>query len=204
LRASSLPAATALLCIVLSTSGAQVPSNTYKCALCHSEQARTQPATSMAHALSLAGGNRTLNAHPDLIFRRGEYLYRIQTKDGESTYTVTNGAEAISVPIKWAFGAGSQTYVLEHQGKFYESLVSYYPAINVLDITMGDQIIKPKTLIEAFGRELALRESTACFGCHASRAVAISNAPAGWPTNVSSSRTTTRELGGRSSRPPRS
>jgi Cytochrome c554 and c-prime len=172
LRANRLPAAIALLCIASAMAGAQTPNNMYKCGACHSQQARTQPTTSMAHALSLPGANQILSAHPDLTFRRGEYLYRIQTKDRESTYTVTNGTEAISAPIKWAFGAGSQTYVLEHDGKLYESLVSYYPAIiNALDITMGDQIIQPKTLIEAFGRELLPRESTACFGCHASGGV---------------------------------
>lgn len=125
----------------------------------------------MAHALSLPGANPILNAHSDLSFRRGRYVYRIQTQNGQSTYTVTSGTDAISAPIKWAFGAGSQTYVLEHDGKFYESLVSYYPAINGVDITMGDQAIEPKTLVEAFGRELSASESTACFGCHASGAV---------------------------------
>jgi len=169
-RVSSVPVATALI-LIASPAGAQATSDGYKCALCHSEQARTQPATSMAHALSLPGRNQTLNSHPDLTFRRGEYLYRIQTKDGESTYTVTNGTETISAPIKWTLGANSQTYVLEHDQKLYESLISYYPSINALDITMGDQVIQPKSLIEAFGRGLLPRESTACFGCHASGGV---------------------------------
>ena len=171
MRVSSVPAAAAVLCICSIAASAQAPENAYRCATCHVKQARTQPASSMAHALSLAGANPILNAHSDLSFRGGGYVYRIQTENGQSTYTVTSGTDTISAPIKWAFGAGSQTYVLEHNGKLYESSVSYYPAINGLDITMGDQAIEPKTLVEAFGRELPISESTACFGCHSSGAV---------------------------------
>jgi hypothetical protein len=108
-----------------------------------------------------------LMAHPKLTFRHGTYSYNIETRGDESTYSVTDGTNTITVLIHWAFGAGSQTYVLEREGRLYESMVSFYPRIDALDITMGDQAIQPKTLGEAFGRELAAGESKACFGCHA-------------------------------------
>jgi hypothetical protein len=146
---------------------AGAPKDSFTCASCHPQQALSQPDTSMGRALQLPRFNLVLKAHPKLTFRHGTYSYNIETRDDEITYSVTDGTNIISVPIKWAFGAGSQTYVLEREGRLYESMVSFYPQIDALDITMGDQAIQPKTLGEAFGRELAASESKACFGCHA-------------------------------------
>ena len=125
----------------------------------------------MAHALELAGSNVVLKPHSKLTFRKGTYTYVVETSGDGSTYTVTDGTNSISAPIKWGFGANSQTWMLEYGGRSYESLVSYYPGANGLDITMGDQEIEPKTLLEAFGRELRKEEVTACFHCHATNAV---------------------------------
>jgi formate-dependent nitrite reductase cytochrome c552 subunit len=49
--------------------------------------------------------------------------------------------------------------------------VSYYPNIQGLDTTIGDERLTPHTLDEAMGRKLAPGETKACFGCHASNAV---------------------------------
>ncbi len=125
----------------------------------------------MAHALLLPGANTVLAAHPDLTFRHGNYSYTVQTRNAQSTYAVSDGARTISAPIQWAFGTGAQTWVFERDGHFYESYISYYPAANGLDITIGDQAMEPATLEQAFGRELTNTETTACFGCHATGAV---------------------------------
>jgi hypothetical protein len=77
----------------------------------------------------------------------------------------------ISVPFRWSLGARSQTWVLEYEGKLYESLVSYYSPIDGLGTTIGDQSIQPRTLLEALGRELSDFEAKACFECHATGAV---------------------------------
>jgi len=122
----------------------------------------------MAHALELGQSDPALASHAKLSFRDGAYSYVIERR----TFTVSDGAGAVAVPIKWAFGANSQTYVLEYQGKLYESRVSYYPNIDALDLTMGDQDTHPRTLVEAMGRELSNGEARACFGCHATNAVA--------------------------------
>lgn len=143
-----------------------------QCGSCHRDQARAQPATDMALALVLPDSNRVLLDHPKLTFTRANYSYEIETRDGQSTYTVTDGKDKLSVPIRWSFGIRSQTWVFEYRGLFYESLVSYFAPINGLDITIGDNSIHPQTLLEAFGRELSDRETKSCFGCHATRAVA--------------------------------
>jgi hypothetical protein len=142
------------------------------CASCHRKQAEAQVATDMAWALVLPDANRVLKEHPGLTLKRGAYTYFIETRDGESTYTVTDGQSKMSLPIRWAFGIRSQTWVLEYGGRFYESLVSYYAPIDGLDVTIGDASIRPRTLLEAFGRELSDFETRLCFDCHATAAVA--------------------------------
>lgn len=121
----------------------------------------------MARALLLPKTNTVLQSNPKLEFRKGPYAYRVETsKDGVSTYTVSDGKQSISAPVQWAFGAHTQTFVLEHQGKLYESLVTYYPGASGLDVTMGDERIEPKSLLEAFGRELSTSSAQRCFNCH--------------------------------------
>jgi formate-dependent nitrite reductase cytochrome c552 subunit len=75
------------------------------------------------------------------------------------------------MPIRWNFGAGVQAWLFEREGKFYESLMSYYPASGRLELTVGDEHLKPQTLEEAFGRELTERELKDCLGCHATDAM---------------------------------
>jgi hypothetical protein len=136
------------------------------CAGCHSAQSATEPRTPMGRALELPGSNPTLQTHPKLTFHKGAYSYAVETRGDQSTYSVTDGKQTISLPIRWNFGEGSQTWVLERDGHAYESLVSYYPAIDGLDITTGDEALSPHTLDEAVGRLLGQGETKDCFGCH--------------------------------------
>ncbi len=140
------------------------------CANCHREQAQYQAQTPMGIGMELPPNQTVLAAHPKMTFAKGGYSYTVETSGGQSTYTVTDGKETLSVPIHYAFGVHIQTYVLEREGRFFESLVSYYPAVGGLAITMGDERLQPRTLLEALGRETGAQEITACFGCHSSSA----------------------------------
>jgi hypothetical protein len=144
------------------TSTAHAADKTFACADCHKQEAHAQPASLMGRALLLPGGNTVLAEHPNLTWSRGRYSYVV----ANSTYSVSDGVDRITVPIRWGFGARSQTFVVDYKGQFYESLVSYYPKIDGLGVTIGDERIEPKTLLEAFGRPLAESETTSCFGCH--------------------------------------
>jgi hypothetical protein len=124
----------------------------------------------MGIGMELPPNQTVLAAHPKMTFAKGGYSYTVETSGGQSTYTVTDGKETLSVPIHYAFGVHIQTYVLEREGRFFESLVSYYPAVGGLAITMGDERLQPRTLLEALGRETGAQEITACFGCHSSSA----------------------------------
>ena len=138
------------------------------CASCHAAQAKNQSRTPMARALLLPGANPALKAHPKLTLKKGAYTYTVETAGDKSTYSVTDETRTIALPILWSFGEGAQTWILERDGKRYESLVSYYPQIGALDITTGDEGVVPHTLEEAMGRPLTDTDTQACFGCHAS------------------------------------
>jgi hypothetical protein len=125
----------------------------------------------MRHALESPGTNPTLEAHPDLNTKIGNYSYRVQTTKGESVYSVSDGRDTLSIPIRWIFGQNSQTWVLEKDGKFYEGLVSYFPRDQILATTPGDASIVPHSLTQAMGRELPLLELRNCFNCHATNAI---------------------------------
>jgi hypothetical protein len=144
-----------------------------ECASCHKAQAIPQPETSMARALETVAACDILRANPRLTFRQGDYSYEIVRAAEQSKYTVSDGKNAITAPIAWAFGLGAagQTYVYQLNGKWYESRVSFFKAIKGLDLTMGAQGNTPKTLEEAAGRLMSARDTTECFDCHATNVV---------------------------------
>jgi hypothetical protein len=158
-----------LLCAAGAAAGAQTQAGT-GCAGCH-RGAAMETATPMAHAVELPEANPVLAEHPSLHFHSGAYTWTVETKKGQSTYSVTDGKSTLTLPIHWAFGAGAQTWVFERNGKFYESIVSFYPGENALGITTGDERLTPQTLEEAMGRELTAMDTKLCFGCHATDAV---------------------------------
>jgi hypothetical protein len=127
----------------------------------------------MAHALESASECAILRTHPVLGFNSGKYSYRIERKGDQSIYSVSDGDQAFSAPIAWAFGLGAagQTYVFERNGDFYQTRVSYYRAIDGLDLTMGAANLKPTNMVDAAGQLMDHDEKVACFGCHATNAV---------------------------------
>jgi hypothetical protein len=141
------------------------------CAACHRTEAASQPVTPMGRALEQPGTNLVLQAHPKLTFRRGEFTYTVTTQRAQSTYSVTDGTNTLSLPILWGMGAGAQTWILSMNGEFYESLVSYFPKKDGLGITLGDEISTPHTLVEAMGRQLTQQDVKSCFGCHTTGAI---------------------------------
>ncbi len=127
----------------------------------------------MTRALETVKDSRILSSHSKMIAKLGEYSYRIDRSGHQSMYTVSDGANSIRVPIQWAFGLGSagQTYLFERDGHWYESRVSYYSALDGLDVTMGAQGVSPRNLEEAAGRQTGAVDVGQCFDCHATHAV---------------------------------
>lgn len=158
----------AIFCGCLSAAAAQSSST---CGGCHAREVSTQPLTQMGRAMQLPGDNPALAAHPKLVLHRDPYTYTVETHNGQTTYSVTDGTRTISIPVQWSMGSGAETWLLERDGQFYESMVSFYPSVDGLDLTVGDDRIIPSSLEEAIGRPLVTEGVTTCFGCHASNAV---------------------------------
>lgn len=136
------------------------------CANCHRVETQSQPKTAMGIGIELPPEQQALAEHPKLTMEANGYRYQIERQNGISTYTVSNNSGSLSLPIRYAFGVYNLTFVLEYQGNFYESLVTYYQDIDGLGITMGDERIQPHNLTEAMGRRTSDQEIVACFNCH--------------------------------------
>jgi Cytochrome c554 and c-prime len=143
------------------------------CRDCHWE-AISQPSTTMGHALETVELSRILIEHPLLETVRGKYSYRIERRGNRSIYSVTDGIDTISMPIRWAVGASfaiGQTYILEKDGEWYESRVSWFRELKGLGPTLGSQDIAPTSLADAVGRRMSHDDKIGCMACHATNAV---------------------------------
>lgn len=143
------------------------------CAQCHKKMVTLHGQTAMAMAMEPVAHSKVLVENPAMNFRTGPYTYEIKRKGNASTYTVTDGKQTISLPILYAFGQGKagQTYVLQHEGAYYESLVSYYNEVQGLDFTIGAPRTVPESLLKALGRRLSENEVGNCFSCHSTGGV---------------------------------
>jgi hypothetical protein len=59
-----------------------------------------------------------------------------------------------------------QTFLLQSGGNLYESQLSYFKAIDGLDLTPGHQPAAPRDLQHAFGAMQSTETAQQCFGCH--------------------------------------
>jgi predicted CXXCH cytochrome family protein len=139
------------------------------CEPCHASKAQTQKATPMANAATRPLASEALRSHSELTFRVPPYTYQILRKEDGSQYSVSDGEHSISTPLSWAFGLGEsgQTYILEQNGIFFESRVSYYRALDGLDFTPGATRTASANLEDALGRRMLYApETSRCFACH--------------------------------------
>jgi hypothetical protein len=123
----------------------------------------------MAHAASHAADAEILIKHSRLRFSSGVYTYVIERDGNRVKYSVAGGGKTLSADLEWAFGFGSmgQTYLYEYRGALYESQLSFYSAVNGLDLTIGHRSPSQFNLELAAGRRVDKLEETRCFGCHA-------------------------------------
>ena len=143
------------------------------CSECHRDVTTRFRTTPMANALSSVAACEILKRNPDLTFREAEYQSRIVRDGDRSTLTVTGGGETLTANLLWAFGRGDagQTYVFQRDGVYYESRISFYNALQGVDLTMGAQQSKAKNIEEAAGRRMGPRDESDCFGCHSTGGV---------------------------------
>lgn len=143
------------------------------CAQCHKKLAEQLSQSAMGMAMEPVAESRVLIENPAMNFRIGPYAYEIKRQDKQSSYMVTDGKDTITLPILYAFGQGKagQTYVLQYDGAYYESRVSYYNEVGGLDFTIGSPHAVPGSLREAVGRRLSENDARNCFACHSTGGV---------------------------------
>jgi hypothetical protein len=146
------------------------------CATCHAEKTASQIATPMAHAASRVSSAKVLRDHPSMTATRGKFAYAIsQTPEGFD-YSVSDAGNRISATLLWAFGIANkgQTYMYERGGEFFESEMSYYPAIAGLDVTTGHEQKRSETIVDALGTLQDPPDAQKCFACHTTGATTVS------------------------------
>ncbi len=96
---------------------------------------------------------------------------------------VRHGENAVRAAVRWIFGSGrtGQTFIVDLDGESRESRVSYYPAVQGLDLTIGAANAAPSSLRDALGRSMSKSDVRECFGCHAS---ALSGSGPGEPPKL--------------------
>jgi Cytochrome c554 and c-prime len=143
------------------------------CATCHVTEAATQISTPMAHALSLPADCQILRSHPNLQVRLGRFTYQITSHGGHSTYIISDDGHSIRFPVLYALGQGNagQTYLYKSGGFYYESQVSFFNAIQGLDLTLGHLPMPRANLEQAAGVRLSGDDALRCFACHSTDAV---------------------------------
>jgi Zn finger protein HypA/HybF involved in hydrogenase expression len=128
----------------------------------------------MARALETVEQSRVLIDHSLLTATYDKYTYKIERKGNQSFYSVTDGTNAVTMPIRWAMGASyaiGRTYILEKDGELYESRMSWFRELNGLGPTLGAAGFIPANVNEAAGRLMSHDDKLTCFGCHATNAV---------------------------------
>jgi hypothetical protein len=138
------------------------------CAQCHSAIAVTQKRSAMASAGTHPANSSILQSH-QLSTHLGPYSYKIRQSGNESLFSVGDHGKTSSAPLALAVGGGSrvgQTYLFEKSGTYFESRVSYFSAIQGLDLTPGHTNATPQSLELATGRPLSGAEAHRCFACH--------------------------------------
>jgi hypothetical protein len=140
------------------------------CAECHRSKVESQSRSNMARTLSPAAASEVLRTRELLRFTASPFTHEIKTRNGESTYSVSDGSRTAAVALRWAFGAGKvgQTFLFERGRAMHEGRASYFGTIEALDQTPGRALDRPADVESAMGRRLSAGETARCFGCHTS------------------------------------
>ena len=138
------------------------------CGRCHQNIVETQKNTPMAHAVKPATADAFTNIPHVMRFRTGSYDYLLSQTATGAEYSTTNGQQSTSEAVSWVFGDRQfgDTFLYQQNGVYFESRVSYYRAINGLDLTTGRTAFRPNRFETALGRRMSPDEPPLCFGCH--------------------------------------
>ena len=138
------------------------------CGRCHQHIVETQNNTPMARAVKPATADAFANIPQVMHFRIGSYDYSFSRTATGAEYSASNGQQSASAAVSWVFGDRQfgDTFLYQQNGIYFESRVSYYKALNGLDLTTGRTRFQPNRIETALGRRMSPDEPPLCFGCH--------------------------------------
>lgn len=136
------------------------------------------PASEMERNASPDPATGVLSSHTELNFDVGKIHYEIKTKDGTSSYSVTDGTRTLVNKLLWSFGfprAGQSYLFKKDDGQFYEARVTYFTSMQGLGFTPARDLTNPSSLEEAMARPVDSNEVKRCFSCHTTGSVVGGN-----------------------------
>ncbi len=140
------------------------------CQVCHVREATSHSASAHANALQPVLRSRFYRELPNRPIgeARDGFLFTYQQRSESVQVTAARGGEIASASIKWIFGAGrrAETPVALRGSVFFEHRISYYPAGNRFDLTMGHSAGVSRSAEQALGRVQPPEVIEQCFGCH--------------------------------------
>ena len=138
------------------------------CGRCHQDRVETQTNTPMAHAVKPATAAALTNFPDAMQFHIGPYNYSLSRTATGAEYSTSNGQHSASAAVSWIFGDRQfgDTFLYQQNGIYFESRVSYYRALDGLDLTTGRTAFQPNRFETALGRRMSPDEPPLCFGCH--------------------------------------
>jgi len=141
------------------------------CAECHGTIFEKQKTTDMALAAARPADSRILHQHRAFSVERGPYTYSIMNEGARLFFSVRDDHSKIQEPIILTVGAGSvhESYLFEHQGKYYQAPVSYYSALEKL--VVAGSATPPASLEDALGAPLTPERIGQCMQCHATAGI---------------------------------
>jgi hypothetical protein len=100
---------------------------------------------------------------------------------GPVLLTSSRDGEELTIPLNWAFGAGTKAVTpvtMNEQGEYVESRISWFRSTQTFDLTPGARERKPQSFAETLGQKLNADDRRRCFGCHTSRSPSTDPVPA--------------------------
>ncbi len=138
------------------------------CAECHGAIHATQKITDMANAATRPAESAILRQHPTLSVEQGPYTYLISNEGKQVLFSVSDTHGKITEPVVLAVGTGivHQSYLIQHNGGYYQVPVSYYSGMGKLLFVGSPPTATAPSLEAALGDRLTSDRIRSCLGCH--------------------------------------
>jgi predicted CXXCH cytochrome family protein len=122
----------------------------------------------MRRAAAVAADAKFLKGQPTTSYAAPPFTYSVAVTGAGLEYSVAQGSQKLSRKLDWVMGAGDlgHTFLYQVDGRWYQSLATFYLDRAQLDITTGLTRDPGSDLEAALGVKLSAEDARKCFGCH--------------------------------------